>query len=147
MTMSLPTDPVRSALMKRVRQQKTQVEDLVAVALRQHHIGYRRNVRTLPGSPDFANKSRRWAIFVNGCFWHHHKTCVRGTVPTRNHDFWVEKFSANRKRDARKIRALRAQKFHVAVIWECEGLDAVALAFRIAQIARRCERKARSDSI
>src|SRR5262245_29308629 len=25
---------------------------------------------SLPGTPDFANKSRRWALFVHGCFWH-----------------------------------------------------------------------------
>jgi DNA mismatch endonuclease (patch repair protein) len=135
MTLHLPTDPVRSALMKRVRQHKTQVEDVVAAALREHHMSYRRNVRTLPGSPDFANKSKGWALFVNGCFWHHHKHCVRGTIPTRNRTFWVEKFSANRLRDARKIKALRALGFHVAIIWECQGLDDFRLAQRIDQIA------------
>jgi DNA mismatch endonuclease (patch repair protein) len=103
-------------------------------------MGYRRNVRTLPGSPDFANKSKRWAIFVNGCFWHHHKTCARGTIPTRNREFWVEKFAANRRRDARMIAALRAIGFNVAIIWECEGLDPSALASRIAHIAARQNR-------
>ncbi len=148
MTIHLPTDPVRSALMKRVRQHKTHVEDLVATALRAHNIFYRRNVRTLPGSPDFANKSKHWAIFVNGCFWHHHKHCVRGTIPTRNQDFWLEKFSANRRRDAKKIKALRALGFHVAVIWECEGLDPPALEHRIGRIVTRQNgRKARNNSI
>lgn len=140
MSLELPTDPVRSALMKRVRQQKTRVEDLVAAALRAHKLGYRRNVRTLPGSPDFANKSRRWAIFVNGCFWHHHKGCVRGTIPTRNRAFWVEKFAANRGRDAKKIKALRKIGFTVAIVWECDGLDASALAARIAHFAERHRR-------
>jgi len=137
MTIQLPTDPVRSALMRRVRQNKTHVENVVAAALRAHKLSYRRNVRTLPGSPDFANKSKHWAIFVNGCFWHHHKHCVRGTIPTRNRAFWVEKFSANRRRDAKKIKALRNAGFCVAVIWECQGLDASALTHRIAQIEAR----------
>jgi DNA mismatch endonuclease (patch repair protein) len=123
MTLALPTDPVRSALMKRVRRHRTHAEDVVAAALRAHHIGYRRNVKALPGSPDFANKSKRWAIFVNGCFWHHHKGCKRATIPTRNRAFWLAKFAANRGRDAKKIKALRALGFHVAVIWECEALD------------------------
>jgi DNA mismatch endonuclease (patch repair protein) len=148
MTLHLPTDPVRSALMKRVRQHKTHVEDLVAAALRAHHIFYRRNVRSLPGSPDFANKSRRWAIFVNGCYWHHHKHCPRGTIPTRNRAFWVEKFSANRRRDAKKIKALRELGFCVAVIWECQGLDQSSLEHRIRRIeARQNWRKARSVSV
>ncbi len=147
MTLHLPTDPVRSALMKRVRQHKTHVENVVAAALRAHHMNYRRNVRTLPGSPDFANKSKGWAIFVNGCFWHHHKHCVRGTIPTRNRAFWVEKFAANRRRDARKIKALRAIGFNVAIIWECQGLDPSALEYRIRRIeARQTTRKARSAS-
>lgn len=137
MTIPLPTDPVRSALMKRVRRHKTHVEDVVAAALRTHNMHYRRNVRTLPGSPDFANKSKRWAIFVNGCFWHHHKHCVRGTIPTRNREFWVEKFAANRRRDARKIKALRELGFSVAVIWECQGLDNIELARRIERIDAR----------
>lgn len=131
----LPTDPARSALMKRVRQRGTQVEDLVAAALRAQHLAYRRNVRSLPGTPDFANKTKRWAIFVNGCFWHHHKTCVRGTIPTRNREFWVEKFTANRRRDAMKIRALRRMGFRVVVIWECQGLDKSLLAETIERFA------------
>jgi len=148
MTIQLPTDPVRSALMKRVRRHKTHVEDVVAAALRAHHMSYRRNVRTLPGSPDFANKSKGWAIFVNGCFWHHHKHCVKGTIPTRNRDFWLEKFAANRRRDAKKIKALRSLGFHVAVIWECQGLDPSALTHRIALIeAHRSGRNARSVSV
>jgi DNA mismatch endonuclease (patch repair protein) len=137
MTRELPTDPVRSALMKRVRRHGTHVEDLVASALRAHHIFYRRNVRSLPGSPDFANKSKCWVIFVNGCYWHHHKNCARGTIPTRNRAFWVEKFSANRHRDAKKIRALRNLGFHVVVIWECEGLDKVLLESKIELFAKR----------
>jgi DNA mismatch endonuclease (patch repair protein) len=125
---NLPSDPVRRALMQRVRQKHTEPEDLVAAALRNLGIGYRRNVKSLAGSPDFANRRRRWAIFVNGCFWHHHTGCSRATIPKRNRGFWVEKFAANRKRDARKIRALRSAGLHVVLVWECEATDLPALA-------------------
>jgi DNA mismatch endonuclease, patch repair protein len=81
---------------------------------------FRRNVRSLPGSPDFANKSRRLAVFVNGCFWHHHKGCPRATIPKRNRSFWIEKLATNRKRDARKIRQLRAMGYRVLLLWECQ---------------------------
>jgi len=77
-----------------------------------------------------------------------HDLLQRGTIPTRNHVFWVEKFSANRRRDARKIKALRNLGFHVAVIWECQGLDASALECMIGRIAaRQYGRKARSVSV
>lgn len=127
----LPTDPVRRALMQRVRQRRTEAEDLVAAALRTLGLHYRRNVKGLPGSPDFANRRRGWAIFVNGCFWHHHKGCPRGTMPKRNHAFWAEKFAANRKRDAAKIRLLRKAGLRVVLVWECEALDPARLAERL----------------
>lgn len=109
----------------------TKPERQVGAALRALGLGYRKNVRGLPGKPDFANRSRRWAIFVHGCFWHRHTGCSRATVPKSNSDFWSEKFSANRRRDAKAIRALRAMRFKVVVIWECEVEDVQA---RISKI-------------
>jgi len=116
----LPTDPQRRALMQRVRRSGTLPEDEVAKICRGLGLAYRRNVKTLPGSPDLANKSRRWAIFVNGCFWHAHTGCKKATVPKRNNPFWISKFEANRRRDAKKIRKLRELGYRVVLIWECE---------------------------
>lgn len=115
-----PSDPRRSALMRAVRRSGTSAEIVVADVLRSLGVVYRRNVRSLPGSPDFANKKRRWAIFVNGCFWHHHTNCRRATVPKTNPGFWRSKFEDNRARDARAARALRSAGYRVAVVWECE---------------------------
>lgn len=120
--------------MKRVRQRRTAPEDKVAAILRAQGIGYRRNVTGLPGRPDFANRRHRWAIFVNGCFWHHHTNCAKATVPKANRDFWTTKFGANRRRDAAKIRALRAAGFRVLVVWECDLADPVRLARRLSQL-------------
>ena len=139
----LPTDAARSALMKRVRRSGTSGERAVAKACRDLGLSYRLNVRSLPGSPDLANTSRRWAIFVNGCYWHHHTGCLRATIPARNRDFWTTKFAANRRRDAHKIRALRARGFRVVVVWECQTLDVEVLAGRLSRLraprlGRRC---------
>ena len=120
----VPISPKRAALLGRVKQARTAPEEVVAVQLRALGIAYRRNVRDLPGSPDFANKRRRFAIFVNGCFWHHHRGCRRATIPKNNRDFWTEKFAANRRRDAANIRALRRAGYRVIVIWECAATDA-----------------------
>jgi DNA mismatch endonuclease Vsr len=113
-------DAATSARMARIRQRGTKIETLVATELRRLGLHYRKNVKRLPGSPDFANRSRRWAVFVNGCFWHHHTGCVRATVPKSNVAFWEEKFEANRRRDARAIRRLRREGYRVVLIWECE---------------------------
>jgi DNA mismatch endonuclease (patch repair protein) len=90
-----------------------------------HALGYRFRVhnRDLPGSPDVANRTRRWAVFVHGCFWHRHGGCKRTTTPTRNQEFWLDKFAANLARDARVQAALREQGYRVMVVWECETLD------------------------
>ena len=114
-------DERRSELMRRVRQRRTQPEERVAVALRRAGVRYRRNVRDLDGSPDFASKSRRWAIFVHGCFWHRHPDCHRTTTPKHNREFWQTKFQANVERDSRKLDALARVGFKTLVIWECES--------------------------
>jgi DNA mismatch endonuclease, patch repair protein len=121
--------------MRRVRRAGTAAETSIALILNEAGMRYRKNVKSLPGSPDFANKTRRWAVFVNGCFWHHHGNCRRATIPKRNRVFWVEKFNANKTRDAAKTRALRRMGFRVMTIWECE-LERTVLRRRITEFVR-----------
>src|SRR5262245_26089442 len=116
----LATDPARRALMQRVRQRGTPAEKAVACACRELGLRYRLNVKSLPGSPDLANKAQGWAIFVHGCFWHRHARCRRATTPKRNAHFWREKFEANRVRDALKARQLKSAGYRIVVIWQCE---------------------------
>jgi DNA mismatch endonuclease (patch repair protein) len=140
-----PLSAERSRLLGRVRQARTAPEEVVAGLLREAGLAYRRNVRGLPGSPDFANSTKGFAVFVNGCFWHAHRGCRRATVPTHNRDFWTAKFAANRRRDAAKIRALRALGFRVLVIWECEAATAGPRLTRLAGLpARRVRRPAKT---
>jgi len=113
-------DSAISERMAGVRQKGTKIETAVAIVLRELALRYRKNVKQLPGSPDFANRSHRWAIFVNGCFWHHHTGCRNATIPKSNISFWATKFRDNRHRDARAIGRLRQDGYRVIVIWECE---------------------------
>lgn len=109
--------------MRRQRQKDTKPEILVRRAL--HRLGRRFRVdnRDLPGSPDIANRKRRWAVFVHGCYWHAHEGCPRHTIPRRNREFWEEKFRANRARDERAVAALERNGYRVVTIWECESAD------------------------
>lgn len=113
-------DPARSRLMSRVRQQGTDPEIFVRSVLWSMGGRYRVNDRSLPGSPDISNKTRRKVVFVHGCFWHAHQGCRRATLPKRNRRFWQAKFEANRERDRRKEYRLREMGFDILVIWECE---------------------------
>ena len=106
--------------MRRQRTRNTLPEVVVRRALRELGMSYRTCNSDLAGSPDAANRKRRWAVFVHGCFWHHHDGCRRATVPKRNHAFWLAKFAQNRERDARAARELRSLGFRVVTVWECE---------------------------
>lgn len=115
----LIVDAATSERMKGIRRSGTRPEMILRRRLWTDGIRYRCHNRDLPGSPDVANRSRKWAIFVHGCFWHGHIGCGAATVPKRNRQFWREKIAANRRRDSRKVRALRSQGFSVAIVWEC----------------------------
>jgi DNA mismatch endonuclease Vsr len=129
-------DPTVSARLSRQKQKGTRPEIEVAALLRTLGASYRRNVKSLPGSPDFANKSKGWAIFVNGCFWHAHRGCNRAPTPKINSGFWQEKFAKNRLRDAKAIMQLRRQGFRVAIVWECDVREAAPRLARFFQRLR-----------
>lgn len=112
-----------------------------------HSLGYRYRVqnRDLPGSPDLANRSRAWAVFVHGCFWHHHEGCGRATVPKRNRSFWLDKFEANRARDRRVIQRLRRRGMTVLVVWECELTTPTRVEGRLRRFFQGLIRARRTD--
>ena len=120
--------------MGRVRQTKTAPEEAVAAWLRANGLGYRRNVRTLPGRPDFANRRVGFAIFVHGCFWHRHPGCPRATTPSRNRDFWLAKFAANLERDAARTAELERAGLRIITVWECETEDVAALEKKLRAV-------------
>jgi DNA mismatch endonuclease, patch repair protein len=112
-------DHATSARLGRIRQKDTSVERVVRSVLHKAGLRFRKRNRDLPGSPDVANRARSWAVFVHGCFWHHHADCVRATVPKRNRAFWLNKFRANQERDHRCQQALRTLGYRCVVVWEC----------------------------
>jgi len=112
--------------MAKVRQTRTTPEERVAAVLRDLGLAYRRNVKALPGKPDFANRSKGWAIQVHGCFWHQHD-CKRGTMPSHNREAWEAKFAKNKQRDEEVDARLAALGLRVVTVWECETKDSVGL--------------------
>jgi DNA mismatch endonuclease (patch repair protein) len=127
-----PSEEV-SRRMKAVRRRDTKPEMEARRLLWEAGARFRLCPQDLPGTPDIANKSARWAVFVNGCFWHGHRNCARATLPKSNRPFWEEKLAANRRRDARKALALRHLGYQVLVVWQCELHDPDALLRRFAK--------------
>ena len=73
--MDVHSKEVRSYNMSRIKGKKTKLEELVAKYLFSQGFRYRRNVKSLPGTPDIVLKKYKTVIFVNGCFWHMHEGC------------------------------------------------------------------------
>lgn len=133
---ALRTDAETSARMGRVRQRDTAPELLVRRACRSLGLHYRTRNRDLPGSPDLANRTRRWALFVHGCYWHQHEGCPKATTPRRNSEFWKAKFAANVERDRAALMELRSRGYRILTIWQCETESQKRLKSRIRKFAR-----------
>jgi DNA mismatch endonuclease (patch repair protein) len=126
-------DPLtRSEIMGRIRFKDTKPEVRTRSAVHALGLRFRIHVADLPGKPDLANRARRWAIFVHGCFWHSHEGCQLASKPRSNAGYWSEKLVRNRERDAIHQQALRDLGYDVLTVWECETRDDTRLRDLIA---------------
>lgn len=110
---------VRSRNMSHIRSTNSRPEEIVRKYLFSRGLRYRKNVRSLPGTPDIVLKKYRTVVFVNGCFWHHHD-CGRFVWPSTNTEYWRKKIDRNTERDKENYDLLTAQGWQVLIIWECQ---------------------------
>ena len=84
------------------------------------HLGYRYRLheRRLPGKPDMVFPQYQAAVFVNGCFWHHHE-CRDVKMPVTRRAWWRKKLEGNRNRDVAALKALQDMGWRTLVVWEC----------------------------
>ena len=130
--------------MSRVRSEGNQTtEATFATLLRAAHIvGWRRHVNVL-GKPDFAFKSERVAIFLDGCFWHGCPKCNKS--PQSNRAFWAEKFAYNRLRATKVNRELRRQGWVVYRIWEHQLKSPTRVIARLRKILTPTKNLSKTD--
>lgn len=128
----------RSERMSRVRGKNTTPELIVRRILQGMGYRYALHRADLPGNPDIVLLSRKKVIFVHGCFWHRHRaqTCDLARLPKSRLEFWLPKLEANRLRDRRKQRALRAAGWKILVVWECQLRDKERLENKIRRFLR-----------
>lgn len=110
---------VRSRNMSHIRSTNSKPEEIVRKYLFSRGLRYRKNVHSLPGTPDIVLKKYRTVVFVNGCFWHHHD-CGRFVWPSTNTEYWRKKIDRNTERDKENYDLLTAQGWQVLIIWECQ---------------------------
>lgn len=105
--------------MSKISGKETKPEILVRKFLFANGFRYRKNVKSLPGSPDIVLPKYKTVIFVHGCFWHGH-TCKAAKLPETRKEFWTDKISSNVLRDNRNMDDLKSLGWKVIVVWQCE---------------------------
>jgi DNA mismatch endonuclease, patch repair protein len=129
----LPSTERRSALMASIPSRDTRPEIFVRRLLHAMGHRFRLHQRQLPGCPDIVLARYKAAIFVHGCFWHQHEGCTYAHLPRSRTDYWWPKLERNRRRDAEAVESLKASKWRVLVVWECETRRPKALYKRVCQ--------------
>jgi len=109
------TKAQRRRCMRNVRTTHTDIELLLATALRSAGHRFALNSRDLPGSPDLVFKEARVAVFVDGDFWHGWRLPA---WEAKLSAFWRQKLRRNRQRDTAAHRKLRRRGWQVLRIWE-----------------------------
>jgi DNA mismatch endonuclease (patch repair protein) len=111
------TSEQRSRAMKLVKLKNGPLEVSVQRELRKIGLRFQRNYKSLKGSPDIVFPEKKVAVFIDGDFWHGWR------LPAWEHklsEFWKSKLRANRRRDRRNFRCLRADGWTVIRLWEHE---------------------------
>lgn len=119
-----PPDPQVSRRMRATGRRDTAPERAIRSALHARGWRYRVDVRPVPDlrtRADLVFRSRRVAVFVDGCFWHgcpqHYST------PATRGGWWDDKVGANRQRDETTSAALVERGWAVVRVWEHTPVD------------------------
>ncbi len=120
------TDPAtRSRMMSGIKGKNTNPELVVRSALHVRGFRFRLHQKSLPGKPDLVLSKWKAVVFVHGCFWHRHTSCLNAKIPATRRDFWTAKLDTNTERDLRHAQQLQSQGWRVATVWECSIRKAV----------------------
>lgn len=114
------TKKQRSINMSHIKSKDTSIELKVRKYLYHHGFRYKKNDKTLPGTPDIVISKYRVVIFINGCFWHHHYDCRYATLPKTRQNYWLKKINRNVDNDLKHYKELKQLDYKVIVVWECE---------------------------
>ncbi len=114
------TPEQRHKNMAAIKSKDTKPELIVRRYLWANGYRYRKTTKLLPGKPDIVLLKYRTCIFINGCFWHGHDNCKFYRLPKTNTEFWNNKITRNRERDAQVIEKLNSMGWNCLVVWECQ---------------------------
>jgi DNA mismatch endonuclease (patch repair protein) len=106
----------RSKVMASIRSKNTKPEIMIRKILWSKGKRYRLHDRSIPGIPDISNKSKKVAIFIDGCFWHGCSVCYK--EPRTNVDYWRNKILQNKQRRVLVVSKLQKDDWKILQFWE-----------------------------
>ena len=109
-----------SRIMRAVKSKDSRAERALAKAMWDRGLRYRKHVKGISGTPDFAFIGPKIAVFCDGDFWHGRGWEKRGFgswvdqfTRLKSPEFWQRKIAANMERDKRVNDRLREQGWKV----------------------------------
>ena len=111
------TKEQRRKNMQAIRSSNTKAEILLAKALFSKGYRYRKNNKSVFGTPDLTFKKIKLAIFVDGEFWHGKDWENRKNNIETNKEYWIKKIESNIKRDIKVNDILLTQNWTVLRFW------------------------------
>ena len=131
------TKEQRSKCMSHIRSKDTGIEVALRKALWQKGYRYRKNVKSLPGTPDIVLTRQRIAIFCDSEFWHGKdwEVLKPRLLKSKNPEYWVRKIERNRERDGEVEKKLLFMDWTVIRFWGREILKDTDQCIRVIEEA------------
>ena len=118
--MDVLTPEQRTKNMKAIRSKDTKMEVLLAKTLWSKGVRYRKNNRTIFGTPDLSIKKYKIAVFVDSEFFHGKDWEKEKYRIRTNRDFWWTKIEGNIRRDKTVNKFLVDNGWKVLRFWSKE---------------------------
>ena len=117
--MDVLTKDQRHKNMSRIKAKDTSIEVIFRKALWNKGYRYRKNLKTLPGSPDIVLTKYKIVIFCDGEFFHgkNWEELREHLKNSNNSQFWISKIARNIDRDDEVNKQLNALGWTVLRFW------------------------------
>jgi DNA mismatch endonuclease (patch repair protein) len=103
--------------MQAIKGKGTKIERRLALALWQRGFRYRKNDKSVFGTPDLVFKRKKVAVFVDSEFWHGKDWQTQKDRIKSNREFWLKKIEANIRRDILVTITLQKEGWTVLRFW------------------------------
>jgi DNA mismatch endonuclease (patch repair protein) len=138
----LPSSQAALNRMRAAKPRDTAPEKSLRVELHKRGLRYRidvKPIKVLNRRADIVFRSKKIAVFVDGCFWH---GCpIHGTKAKANAEFWRNKIRQNQARDAETNLLLKKAGWKVIRVWEHENPERASKKIHNAVLKRAVDKR------